>query len=126
MEGPAEVGAWAMEQLEQLAKDGPFGEGRVQIGVGFDQLGHNPKEFIVDILTRVRKFGAKIITMHMARGPPFCEFIFPSDGCQQADADRIDRAAFSNRAAVRVRPPGKGHGLLSRQQLFRQRGQTAA
>lgn len=61
---------WLVNQLEELARAGPYGEGRVNIGLGFDAL-YIPKESVVGLFERARAAGVKLITMHYARGPIF-------------------------------------------------------
>ncbi|QKX57110.1 uncharacterized protein TRUGW13939_04218 [Talaromyces rugulosus] len=64
---------WLVNQLEELARAGPYGEGRVNIGLGFDAL-YIPKESVVSLFERARAAGVKLITMHYARGPIFGQF----------------------------------------------------
>lgn len=62
--------SWALGQLEQLAKDGPFANGRVNIGLAFDAF-FLPKKAVVDLYERSRQAGTKLITSHYARGAVF-------------------------------------------------------
>lgn len=57
---------WACKQLEELAAQQPFGDGRVHIGFGFDAL-FLPKDMVVAIYERFRKAGVKIITSHVGK-----------------------------------------------------------
>jgi hypothetical protein len=68
---------WLVNQLEELARAGPYGEGRVNIGLGFDAL-YIPKESVVSLFERARAAGVKLITMHYARGPIFGKSILLS------------------------------------------------
>ena len=54
---------WIFEQLTQLCEGGPFGDGRVTMGFGFDFY-FLPKEVIVGIFSKVRSLGIKTITSH--------------------------------------------------------------
>ncbi|EHK25605.1 uncharacterized protein TRIVIDRAFT_167858 [Trichoderma virens Gv29-8] len=59
--------SWAVEQVEQLIKAGPYGDGRVSVGLAFDAL-FLPKEIVTDLYQRCRQAGAKVITTHYCRG----------------------------------------------------------
>jgi hypothetical protein len=59
---------WSVTQLEELCHNQPFGDGRVQIGLGFD-FWFLPKEVIVDLFSRARKAGTKLITSHVQKNP---------------------------------------------------------
>ncbi|KAI9778291.1 MAG: hypothetical protein M1835_004968 [Candelina submexicana] len=54
---------WIMDQLEELGRQAPFGEGRVELGFAFDLL-FLPKEMVIGIFERARKIGVKLITLH--------------------------------------------------------------
>ncbi|KAF7298337.1 5-methylthioadenosine/S-adenosylhomocysteine deaminase n1 [Mycena kentingensis (nom. inval.)] len=56
-------------QLGGLAKQQPFGDGRVQLGLGFDGIGAMPKEAVVALYTHARALGVKLITSHYVPGP---------------------------------------------------------
>lgn len=58
--------SWVFEQLDQLAKEQPFGQGRVHLGLGFD-LVFLPKEVVVGLFEKIRTSGIKLITIHLAR-----------------------------------------------------------
>jgi hypothetical protein len=58
---------WVSKQLEDLAATGPWADGRVQLGLGFDGL-FLPKDVVVDLYDRARKAGVKVITTHYVRG----------------------------------------------------------
>ncbi|KAL7949487.1 Metallo-dependent hydrolase [Trichoderma barbatum] len=62
--------SWAVEQVEKLIKDGPYGDGRVSVGLAFDAL-FLPKDIVTDLYQRCRQAGAKVITTHYCRGPVF-------------------------------------------------------
>jgi cytosine/adenosine deaminase-related metal-dependent hydrolase len=57
---------WILNTFEEIAKAGPYGDGRVTIGFGFD-FWFLPKEFIGAIFNRVKKAGAHLITSHYCR-----------------------------------------------------------
>ncbi|KAF3073627.1 5-methylthioadenosine/S-adenosylhomocysteine deaminase [Trichoderma lentiforme] len=62
--------SWAVEQVEELIKAGPYGDGRVSVGLAFDAL-FLPKETVADLYQRCRQAGAKVITTHYCRGAIF-------------------------------------------------------
>lgn len=64
--------SWAVEQVEELIKAGPYGDGRVSVGLAFDAL-FLPKETVTDLYQRCRQAGAKVITTHYCRGAIFGE-----------------------------------------------------
>jgi hypothetical protein len=57
---------WVMSTLDQLTTEGPFGNGRVQIGFAFDGL-FLPKEVVVPLFEKVKSLGIKVITTHYCR-----------------------------------------------------------
>lgn len=57
---------WMRDQLDELAANGPFGNGRVSIGFAFDNL-FLPKDELVDIFEHVKALGIKVITTHYVR-----------------------------------------------------------
>ncbi|GFP56940.1 5-methylthioadenosine/S-adenosylhomocysteine deaminase [Trichoderma asperellum] len=59
--------SWAVEQVEELIKAGPYGDGRVNVGLAFDAL-FLPTEIVAGLYKRVRQAGAKVITSHYTRG----------------------------------------------------------
>lgn len=61
---------WSIKQLEELAAQQPFGDGRVYLGWGFD-LFFLPKEMVVAMYGQVRKLGIKLITTHVVRNAVF-------------------------------------------------------
>ncbi|KAL6904997.1 hypothetical protein GGI43DRAFT_297736 [Trichoderma evansii] len=61
---------WAVEQVEELIKAGPYGDGRVSVGLAFDAL-FLPTEIVAGLYKRVRDAGAKVITTHYVRGAVF-------------------------------------------------------
>ncbi|KAF4997043.1 hypothetical protein FDECE_12221 [Fusarium decemcellulare] len=67
---PDHLPDWAIQQLEQLATEAPFGDGRVNIGLGFDSF-FLPREVITDLYERSRRAGTKLITSHYVRGAVF-------------------------------------------------------
>ncbi|EHK39606.1 uncharacterized protein TrAtP1_006897 [Trichoderma atroviride] len=62
--------SWAVEQVEELIKAGPYGNGRVNVGLAFDAL-FLPTEIVADLYKRVRQAGAKVITTHYVRNAVF-------------------------------------------------------
>ncbi|KAF5008656.1 hypothetical protein FDECE_5068 [Fusarium decemcellulare] len=57
---------WVMETLEDLAKAAPFGDGRVTMGLAFDQW-FLPPSIVEDIFRRARDAGVKLATTHTIR-----------------------------------------------------------
>jgi len=55
-----------MNTFESLASKAPFGDGRVQLGFGFDVL-HLPKDIVVGLYRKVRSLGVDLITLHSSR-----------------------------------------------------------
>lgn len=61
-----------MAHIFELAKSQPYGNGRVQIGFGFDYW-FLPKEAIVGIFSGLRNAGVKLFTSHYAKNPALGE-----------------------------------------------------
>lgn len=57
----------------ELAKSQPYGNGRVQIGFGFDYW-FLPREAVVGIFAGLRNAGVKFFTSHYAKNPALGEF----------------------------------------------------
>lgn len=62
-----------MAHIFELAKQQPFGNGRVQLGFGFDYW-FLPKEAVVGIFSGLRHAGVKFFTSHYAKNPALGEF----------------------------------------------------
>ncbi|KAK6355496.1 hypothetical protein TWF696_004593 [Orbilia brochopaga] len=60
--------SWFMEHFKKLAGGGPYADGRVLLGFGYDAL-FMPSEVNQMIFKTVRDAGAKIVTGHWMRGP---------------------------------------------------------
>lgn len=60
----------------ELAKSQPYGNGRVQIGFGFDYW-FLPREAVVGIFAGLRNAGVKFFTSHYAKNPALGEFSHP-------------------------------------------------
>lgn len=54
---------WWTAHLRMLAKEQPFGSGRVHLGLGFDSY-YLPKEKVVDLWKNCRSLGVRLITTH--------------------------------------------------------------
>lgn len=54
---------WWHATLDSLAKSAPYGDGRVTLGVGFDQF-QLPKEEVMRLWERSRELGVKLMTTH--------------------------------------------------------------
>ncbi|KAJ6256350.1 5-methylthioadenosine/S-adenosylhomocysteine deaminase [Drechslerella dactyloides] len=59
---------WFMEHFNKLAAGGPYADGRVQLGFGYDAL-FMPPEVNQKIFKSVRDAGSKLITLHWMRMP---------------------------------------------------------
>ena len=68
---------WVTETLENLAAAAPFGDGRVHLGFAFDGY-FLPKEFVIDIITKVKNLGIKTITSHAGVNPQFGKIHLPA------------------------------------------------
>jgi hypothetical protein len=66
---------WAVEQVEELIKAGPYGDGRVNVGLAFDAV-FLPTEIVADLYKRVRQAGVKVITTHYVRNAIFGKLLF--------------------------------------------------
>lgn len=60
--------AWVMQTFDELADNGPFGEGRLKLGFAFD-LFFLPPEMIKALFAQVKSKGFKTITCHGSVGP---------------------------------------------------------
>lgn len=58
----------SMAHIFELAKSQPYGNGRVQIGFGFDYW-FLPKEAVTGIFAGLRSAGVKLFTSHYAKNP---------------------------------------------------------
>ncbi|KIX09125.1 uncharacterized protein Z518_00203 [Rhinocladiella mackenziei CBS 650.93] len=63
------VAPWAMDALERLSQQAPFGDGRVTLGVAFDGW-FLPKEVLQPMFENIKKMGIKHITTHNAPAAP--------------------------------------------------------
>lgn len=63
------IAPWATGTLEELARQAPFGDGRVTLGVAFD-LWFLPKEVLVPLFENIKKMGISHITSHTSPAPP--------------------------------------------------------
>ncbi|KAJ6164803.1 hypothetical protein N7470_003475 [Penicillium chermesinum] len=57
---------WVIDHLKKLAALAPFGDGRVELGLGFDGF-MLPKEQVVPFFQQARALGTKVITSHYVR-----------------------------------------------------------
>ncbi|KAF4992233.1 hypothetical protein FDECE_13785 [Fusarium decemcellulare] len=67
---PDIIPTWFSEQMENLAKSQPFGNGRVSLGFGFD-LWFLPKDKVIKIWEQVRNLGVKLLTTHYCKNRIF-------------------------------------------------------
>ncbi|KAJ7138144.1 hypothetical protein C8R44DRAFT_766920 [Mycena epipterygia] len=65
-EGTPSVPNWTSSQLAELAANQPFGNGRVRLGVGFDDY-YLPKEVVISLFETARSLGVKLFTSHYVR-----------------------------------------------------------
>ena len=61
---------WVIETFEELARNAPYANGRVQIGLAFD-LWFLPKEVLQDLFGRAKKHGVKTVTAHLVDSVQF-------------------------------------------------------
>ncbi|KAH8816440.1 putative metal-dependent hydrolase [Xylogone sp. PMI_703] len=61
---------WLYAQIEKLAKAQPFGNGRIQLGFGFD-LWRLPREKVVELWEKVRSLGVKLLSTHYCKNHIF-------------------------------------------------------
>jgi hypothetical protein len=54
---------WWYDTLESLARSAPFGNGRVYLGLGFDDF-KQPKQVVVDLWEKCRSLGVQLKTTH--------------------------------------------------------------
>ncbi|TVY86592.1 5'-deoxyadenosine deaminase [Lachnellula willkommii] len=64
--GQNPLAEWVMKTLEELGSKAPFGNGRVQLGLAFDG-NYLPKEVLVNLFSKAKAAGVKIITTHYVR-----------------------------------------------------------
>ncbi|KUJ08673.1 Metallo-dependent hydrolase [Mollisia scopiformis] len=57
---------WVMTTMKELASKAPFGDGRITLGLAFDAL-WMPKEVVVNLFTKAKDMGIKLITTHYVR-----------------------------------------------------------
>ncbi|PTU19954.1 hypothetical protein P175DRAFT_0502104 [Aspergillus ochraceoroseus IBT 24754] len=60
----------SIQDAIELAAGHPLGEGRIQIGYGFDAY-YLPKEVVISVFTRLRAAGVKLITSHVVKSALF-------------------------------------------------------
>ncbi|CAJ0547165.1 Ff.00g017920.m01.CDS01 [Fusarium sp. VM40] len=85
------LGSWFLDELQELGKKAPFGDGRITMGLAFD-LWLLPEPMIQDVFKRAREAGIDFATTHAVRSP----HVGMSDVIQQV----------------------KGFGLLDKHMLF--------
>ena len=61
------LGDWVLQQLDDLSRCAPWGDGRVQLGLAFDGF-FLPKDTVIGLYQRARKAGIQLITTHYVRG----------------------------------------------------------
>lgn len=61
-----------MAHIFELARSQPYGNGRVQIGFGFDYW-FMPKEAVLGIFSGLRSAGVKFFTSHYGKNPTLGE-----------------------------------------------------
>ena len=87
---------WFMKQLEELAAQQPFGDGRVYLGWAFDLL-FLPKDIVVPMYEQVRQLGIKLITTHVVKNAIFG--MKPIQGSRRNFADRDRRSNLISKHA---------------------------
>lgn len=63
---PNGLGGHSMATFEELAKSGPWGEGRVSLGLAFDGFAFTPKEYLDMLMARVDEYKIKLIHSHIS------------------------------------------------------------
>ncbi|KAL6246344.1 hypothetical protein RBB50_006580 [Rhinocladiella similis] len=66
---PSFIAPWALDGLEKLSHQAPFGNGRVTLGVAFDGW-FLPEELLAPIFEKIKSLGVKHLTTHMTPAPP--------------------------------------------------------
>lgn len=59
---------WWWGQLRRLAREQPFAQGRITVGLGWDTF-YLPREMVVNVFEEVRAMGVKLITCHHVSTP---------------------------------------------------------
>ncbi len=59
---------WMMDTIEDLAKNSPYGNGRVEMGFGMDEFPYSGDK-TAEIFNKVKSWGIKTITSHYIRNP---------------------------------------------------------
>ncbi|KAI1038672.1 hypothetical protein LB505_011356 [Fusarium chuoi] len=65
---PDMLAPWVMDEIQELGKEAPFGEGRVTMGLAFD-LWFLPEQVIKDLFDRAREAGVELATTHAVSNP---------------------------------------------------------
>lgn len=55
-----------MPTFDQLAKEAPWGNGRVQLGLAWDGFPFTPKEYVDMLMSKVKKYEIKLIQTHIS------------------------------------------------------------
>lgn len=59
------LGGHSMEIFEELGKSGPWGDGRVVLGLAYDGFLFTPKEYLDMLMAKVNEFNIKLIQVHV-------------------------------------------------------------
>ncbi|KAF9767547.1 hypothetical protein IL306_015276 [Fusarium sp. DS 682] len=65
---PDMLAPWVMDEIQDLGNKGPFGNGRVTMGLAFD-LWFLPEQVIQDLFKRAREAGLELATTHAVSNP---------------------------------------------------------
>jgi len=89
---PDTIPEWFLKQLEELATKQPYGNGRVEIGLAWDNW-YLPKEVVQKLFKDARSWGIKLVTCHFVKGPTLSIYPLLSE---------IDDRLFLCRSAFRL------------------------
>ncbi|CVK97581.1 related to cytosine deaminase and related metal-dependent hydrolases [Fusarium mangiferae] len=65
---PDMLAPWVMDEIQELGKKAPFGDGRVTMGLAFD-LWFLPEQVVKDLFDRAREVGVELATTHAVSNP---------------------------------------------------------
>ncbi|KAF5625607.1 cytosine deaminase [Fusarium sp. NRRL 52700] len=65
---PDMLAPWVMDEIQESGKKGPFGDGRVTVGLAFD-LWFLPEQVIKNLFERAREAGVELATTHAVSNP---------------------------------------------------------
>lgn len=75
---------WWWEQMRRFAREQPFAEGRIKLGLGWDSF-YLPREMVVNVFEEIRGMGVKLITCHHVSTPTLSTSPSPLSLCSCAN-----------------------------------------